>query len=222
MGISPLQFKHIDSGQNWYLRGEANLEYRLGQALSLQPDMLELQTWNDAGESHYMGNIWPEPISGSVIPDYTDGYDHTGYWQVLPSFIQAWKRGDTGTADTVPTNGAAAQGVFWHHTQLVSASCAPDQLGIGEPSGYQNAEDLVSVSRGPRSRWPRPKSLHSLTLFPIPGRDPCCKRPDWSHCHCHERSQYAGTGDSGGRLQQVQLQRLDDGRRFGQGGPGVK
>ncbi|KAJ9150800.1 Glycoside hydrolase family 71 protein [Pleurostoma richardsiae] len=144
MGISPLQFKHIDSGQNWYLRGEANLEYRLGQALSLQPDMLELQTWNDAGESHYMGNIWPEPISGSVIPDYTDGYDHTGYWQVLPSFIQAWKRGDTGTADMVPTNGAAAQGVFWHHTQLVSASCAPDQLGIGEPSGYQNAEDLVS------------------------------------------------------------------------------
>lgn len=55
MGASPLQFKHMDSSDNWYRRGEANLENRFGEVLKLQPDMLELQTWNDAGESHYMG-----------------------------------------------------------------------------------------------------------------------------------------------------------------------
>ena len=144
MGLSPLQYKHTDAGSNWYRRGEQNLEYRFGQVLQLQPDMLELQTWNDAGESHYMGNIWPEPIAGSTIPAYTDGYDHTGYWQVLAPFIKAFKRGDTDTSSIFPTNGKVAQGVFWHHTLLTSGDCSSD--GMGKPSGLQNAEDEVTVS----------------------------------------------------------------------------
>ncbi|OBT83372.1 hypothetical protein VE02_08364 [Pseudogymnoascus sp. 03VT05] len=145
MGMSPMQFKHVDGGQNWYLRGEQNLEYRMGQVLDLQPDMLEIQTWNDAGESHYMGNIWNEPISDSVIPQYTDGYDHGGYREILNSFIQAWKRGDRTTSNMFPTNGQLAQGVFWHHTLLVNGNCGnPDILGLGKPSGIQNAEDSVA------------------------------------------------------------------------------
>lgn len=74
MGVSPLQFKHMDGSDNWYRRGEENLEYRFGQVLQLQPDMVELQTWNDAGESHYMGNSWPEHIAGTNIPAYTENY----------------------------------------------------------------------------------------------------------------------------------------------------
>jgi glucan endo-1,3-alpha-glucosidase len=50
MGISPVQFKHLSEKDNWYRRGEDNLEYRLGQALELQPDIIQLQSWNDAGE----------------------------------------------------------------------------------------------------------------------------------------------------------------------------
>ncbi|KAF7562846.1 hypothetical protein G7046_g1262 [Stylonectria norvegica] len=143
MGLSPLQYKHIDSGNNWYRRGEQNLEYRFGQVLEMQPDMLEIQTWNDAGESHYMGNNWPEPIAGAAaIRAYTDGYSHTGYWQIFPSFIQAWKRGDTTTSNMVPTNGQSAQGVYWHHTLLTTADCSAD--GFGKPSGIENAENQVT------------------------------------------------------------------------------
>ncbi|KAK7398174.1 hypothetical protein QQX98_012457 [Neonectria punicea] len=142
MGLSPLQFKHFDPNNNWYRIGEQNLEYRFGQVLEVQPDMLEIQTWNDAGESHYMGNIWPEAMDGDAIPAYTDGYDHTGYWEVLPSFIQAWKRGDTTTEKMVPTNGARAQGVFWHHTLLTTADCSSD--GLGKPDGINNAENVVT------------------------------------------------------------------------------
>jgi glucan endo-1,3-alpha-glucosidase len=80
MGVSPLQFKHIDSSQNYYRRSEQNLEYRFSQVLSLQPDFVEIQTWNDAGESHYMGNSWPEPIAESDIEAYSSSYGHTGYW----------------------------------------------------------------------------------------------------------------------------------------------
>lgn len=142
MGISPVQFKHIDGGQNWYRRGEGNLEYRFEQALKIQPDMIELQTWNDAGESHYMGNIWDESMTGSPIKDYVNGYNHKGYLQLLPSFIQAYKRGDTTPEGMTPTNDKPVQGAFWHHTLLVDGDCSTDAMG--KPQDVQNAEDVVS------------------------------------------------------------------------------
>lgn len=147
MGLSPLQFKHIDQSQNWYRRGEANLEVRFGQVLSLQPDMLEIQTWNDAGESHYMGNSWPEPLGSDTSPIslYSKDYDHTGYWQILQSFIKVWKAGDTDTTNMVPTNGKAAQGTFWHHTLLKNGDCSGDILGLGKPTGWQGVEDIVTA-----------------------------------------------------------------------------
>ncbi|KAL1596579.1 hypothetical protein SLS60_009227 [Paraconiothyrium brasiliense] len=142
MGVSPLQFKHIDPSQNnWYRRGEGNLEVRLEQALKLQPDMIELQTWNDAGESHYMGNWWEDPIQGTPILDYVREYDHRGYWNILGPFIQAWKRGDTTTSGMVPSE-KDVQGTFWHHTLAVNADCGSD--GFGKPRDFENAEDVVS------------------------------------------------------------------------------
>ncbi|KAF1937228.1 hypothetical protein EJ02DRAFT_447605 [Clathrospora elynae] len=129
MGMSPIQFKHLDVNNNWYRRGEENLEYRFGQALDLQPDIIQLQTWNDAGESHYMGNLWPEPMSVSPnIQALVKDYDHKGYWQILPAFIQAWKRGDRTTANMVPTNMKPVQGAFWHHTLTIDADCSADPL----------------------------------------------------------------------------------------------
>lgn len=127
-----------------YRRGEQNLEYRFGQALSLQPDMIELQTWNDAGESHYMGNSWPEPIEGTPILGYTSNYDHTGYYQILPSFLKAWKSGATDTSTMYPTNGAQVQGTYWHHTLLAGGTCPEDPLG--PPQGVDTIENRVTVS----------------------------------------------------------------------------
>jgi glucan endo-1,3-alpha-glucosidase len=129
MGMSPVQFKHINNKDNWYRRGEENLEYRFGQVLRLQPDIVQLQSWNDAGEGHYMGNVWPEPtIPSPVIQALVEGFDHRGYWQILPAFIKAWKAGDRTTANMVPTNGKAVQGAFWHHTLTVDADCSADVL----------------------------------------------------------------------------------------------
>jgi glucan endo-1,3-alpha-glucosidase len=143
MGISSVQFKHLDDINNWYRRGEDNLEYRLGQVLSLQPNIIQLQSWNDAGEGHYMGNIWPEAQYLQRTKDLTDGYDHKGYWQILTPFIQAWKRSDTTTTNMVPLNSKPVQGAFWHHTLTVDGTCTNDSV---QKSGSiaQLAEDAVS------------------------------------------------------------------------------
>lgn len=144
MGLSPLQFKHSKDWGNWYRRGEQNLENRFLQVLDLQPDMLEIQTWNDAGESHYVGYSWDEPIEGAPeLLAYTQGYDHTGYWEILKPFIQAWKAGYTTGSRMFPTNGLAAQGTFWHHTLLANGDCSRDS--IGKPEGQGNIEDNVTV-----------------------------------------------------------------------------
>ena len=155
MGISPIQFKHLDTINNWYRRGEDNLEYRFGQVLDLQPDMLEFQTWNDAGESHYMGNLWDEPMTGSPnIQALVKDRDHKGYWQVIPAFIQAWKRGDKTTANMVPTNGRDIQGVFWHHTLTVDAVCASDPLSKSadiETAAENAVSGVVLVKKGKKN-----------------------------------------------------------------------
>ncbi|KAM3086493.1 hypothetical protein ACMFMG_000626 [Clarireedia jacksonii] len=147
MGISPLQFKHIDQSQNWYRRGEQNLEIRFGQVLALQPDFIEFQTWNDAGEGHYMGTVWSETLvsNTSAMALSSLQYDHTGYWQVLGSFIKEWKAGATTTASMYPTNGAKAQGTFWHHTLLKNGDCSSDSLGLPKPDGWEHVEDKVTA-----------------------------------------------------------------------------
>ncbi len=142
MGVSPLQFKHIDSSQNWYRRGEQNLEYRFGQVLALQPDFVELQTWNDAGESHYMGNSWPEPIDGTVEGTYTADYDHTGYQEICQVSSKPIRQARHQRIPCILPTGRLPK-ASWHHTLLVNGDCSTDSLG--KPSGINTAEDKVTV-----------------------------------------------------------------------------
>jgi len=138
MALSPIQFKHLDSSQNWYLSGEHNMFQRIEQVLSLQPDFLELLTWNDNGESHYMGNVWP----GSMPSSYSKGYDHTGWQALIGGLIKSYKsNGDNSSL--VPTNGQEIQGVFYHHTLTSDATCSSDP--IGAPSGMESIQDLINI-----------------------------------------------------------------------------
>jgi glucan endo-1,3-alpha-glucosidase len=141
--MSSFQFKHLDSSQNWYRRGELTLAQRIPQVLSLQPDFLEIQTWNDGGESSYIGNVWPETIGAACLA-YTDNFDHSGWQALLTPFIIAYKTGAEDVSAVVPLNGAEAAGVFWYRSILTTATCASDP--IGKPNNWSSAEDVVNVA----------------------------------------------------------------------------
>ncbi|CAF3482461.1 unnamed protein product [Adineta steineri] len=128
---------------NWYRRGELNYATRIRQVLSLAPDFLEIVTWNDAGESHYFGKIWPDSIAGTNIQTYTDGYDHSGWQKLLPPFIKAYKAGIKDVSSLIPSDGKAVSGVFWYRPLLKSASCINDFMG--KPRGWMNAEDNFNL-----------------------------------------------------------------------------
>ncbi|KAF2091346.1 glycoside hydrolase family 71 protein [Saccharata proteae CBS 121410] len=138
MPVSTLQFKHLDTSDNWYRRGELGLPIRMSQVLSLAPDFIEIITWNDAGESHYIGNIWSE-ANAEDVNAYSEGWDHTAWQNIIGPFITAYKNSETDVSSIVPGLGDYS-GVMWYHTLLNTATCASDSLGPPDnEDGAQNA-----------------------------------------------------------------------------------
>jgi glucan endo-1,3-alpha-glucosidase len=137
--MSPYQFKYLGSGNDWYRVGEVNLPQRMAQALQLQPDFVEIITWNDAGESHYIGDFWQEQIAGSTIGNYANGFDHKGWLEVITPFIKAYKAGATSISQIAPPSGKPV-GALWYRTLLKSASCSSSIVN------YQSAQDAVNFA----------------------------------------------------------------------------
>jgi len=65
----------------------------------------------------------------------------------MPSYISALKSGATSTKRIYPSNGRAAQGIFYYHRLLAQADCSGDPLG--KPKGSELVEDVVIVSPAP-------------------------------------------------------------------------
>lgn len=144
--LSSHQFKHIDGLGNWYRRGELTLPNRMKQILELGPEFVMLLTWNDAGESHYIGNVWNESISTSeATQKYVDNYDHSAWQDVIAPFIDAYKNKDaTDVSEILPLNNGNFTGAVWYRPLLKDASCAGDYLG--KPVGWENAQDTVNFA----------------------------------------------------------------------------
>lgn len=109
------------------------------QILTLQPDFVEVLTWNDAGESHYVGDFWQEQIAGTGEGDYTDGYDHKGWQQVIKPFITAFKNNATKISQIKPGRSKPV-GALWYRPLLTSASCS------SSITNYQQGQDAVNFA----------------------------------------------------------------------------
>jgi hypothetical protein len=58
IGVSPWFFTHYNAqtfNKNWLYLSDTLLIDRWNEILNLQPQLVELITWNDFGESHYIG-----------------------------------------------------------------------------------------------------------------------------------------------------------------------
>ncbi|KAG7284815.1 hypothetical protein NEMBOFW57_009430 [Staphylotrichum longicolle] len=89
--VSAFQSKHHRSWGNWLRRGGLTLARRMEDALLLQPDFVQLLSWNDAGEGHYLGNVWPEAVGREEWEALVDGWGHKGWQAVLRPWIRALK-----------------------------------------------------------------------------------------------------------------------------------
>ncbi|KAL8828804.1 MAG: hypothetical protein Q9170_006442, partial [Blastenia crenularia] len=92
MPVSPSFYTNLP-GKNYVWRGDDLWHQRWEQVLQIQPNFVEILTWNDFGESHYIGPI----MNASGIPEgahrYVNNMPHDHWRDVLPYYINAFKTG---------------------------------------------------------------------------------------------------------------------------------
>ncbi|KAJ6036601.1 Glycoside hydrolase family 71 [Penicillium herquei] len=127
MPISPWFFTNMPGyDKNWLWRGDDLWYTRWEQALFLAPEFIEIISWNDFGESHYIGLTvdYHNPLAdamytafdiGNAPYNYVESFDHDGWRQFLPYLIDLYKFNST----TSGTEGLVA----WYRLNAAGA-CA--------------------------------------------------------------------------------------------------
>lgn len=80
--------------KNWLWRGDDLWNDRWEQVLYLQPEWVEIISWNDYGESHYIGPIVDDALGALTVGeapfDYVSDYPHDGWRRLLPFYIDMY------------------------------------------------------------------------------------------------------------------------------------
>ncbi|KAK5942999.1 hypothetical protein PMZ80_004004 [Knufia obscura] len=133
--ISPWFFTHygtnVSYAKNWMFPSDTLWYDRWNQILEMGPKLVEIITWNDYGESHYVG-----PLNTTYTDDgaslWTDDMPHDGWLTMAKPYIAAYKDG----AKSVDGYIKADQLVYWYRPQPSSVDCdATDNTMTGAPSG---------------------------------------------------------------------------------------
>ncbi|OCF44040.1 hypothetical protein I317_02148 [Kwoniella heveanensis CBS 569] len=168
--VSPAFFTYYSPStynKNWIYRGDDwLLARRMEQIISMraQFDFAEIISWNDYGESHYIGPIRADQPNSQ---GWTNGMPHTAWLEVIKYYAPAFKTGSYPSASD--------QLVLWTrpHPKAASAS-APS---MDRPRGWNYTDDLlyawvalkaasqVTVTSGSNSvTWNLPAGVSKLSV----------------------------------------------------------
>ncbi|KAK7756794.1 Glucan endo-1,3-alpha-glucosidase agn1 [Diatrype stigma] len=174
MPVSPWFYTNLPGyGKNWVWRGEGLWYDRWQQVMEIQPEFVEIITWNDYGESHYIGplhenefglftsgyvtspysflmrivskiqSLTPRSHSGAPF-NYVEGMPHDGWRLFLPYLIQQYK---TGSA-TISNEGLTAWYRLNPNTVCSTGSTTGNDDGHGQVEVAPSAilEDKIFFS----------------------------------------------------------------------------
>ncbi|KAF8144305.1 glycoside hydrolase family 71 protein, partial [Mycena galopus ATCC 62051] len=142
MPVSPWFNKHygVNSyNQNWIFYSDWLWQSRWDEVLQLQPQFVEILTWNDFSESHYIGplhgNNSPLYAGGSTgASQWVNGMPHDAWRDVAQIYISAFKSGaSTPTTDEL---------VYYYRPTPKGVTCSDP---VPQPTGYQYDDDFVFV-----------------------------------------------------------------------------
>ena len=141
-GISPWFFKRLSSDTNWLHAQDSNIYIdRWVELLKLKPNYIEVISWNDYGESHYIGPADTTPESELMQPDRPDYYgnlDHSGFLKMSAIFIKTFKAGETNV-----TVSSDEEDVFFFYRP-------------------QPVKNMPSNESYPDNAWPLPENASSI------------------------------------------------------------
>ncbi|CAG8983304.1 hypothetical protein HYALB_00007432 [Hymenoscyphus albidus] len=145
MPMSTLQYKNAYN-TNVYREGGLNLVQRMKETLAMPngPGFIQVITWNDGPESHYIGNLWPEQNSDAEPALYASSTkgNHKGWQPLIHSFIVAFKQGakDISQMTLPPGTTSPFTGAIWYKKVLSGANCP----GATKPDDYEAAKDKIT------------------------------------------------------------------------------
>lgn len=151
--LSTLQYKN-SYGANVYRAGDLNLPVRMESILEMEspPDFIEIISWNDGPEGHYIGNLWLEQNNDTAPMRYANQiqFPHHPWQALLTSFLVTYKNGGKAI-DMAPVDGSSlAVGAIWYKTILTSSTCpgAPNAnlYNATRPDGFDTATDTLSYA----------------------------------------------------------------------------
>ncbi|ODO07533.1 glucan endo-1,3-alpha-glucosidase agn1 [Cryptococcus wingfieldii CBS 7118] len=136
--VSPFFYTHFSPSswnKNWLYRSDDWLYCtRWEQLISMRETvkLAEILTWNDYGESSYIGSISGDLPSGSEA--FVDGMTHTGLLSLTNYYATAFK---TGAYPSITEDEL----VMWARPHPHDATATSDS--IGRPTGYSYTEDYL-------------------------------------------------------------------------------
>ncbi|KAE8156035.1 glycoside hydrolase [Aspergillus tamarii] len=134
--VSPWFATHFNS-KNWVFICESLPTLRWEQMLQLQPSLIEIISWNDYGESHYIG-----PYSANHSDDgssqWAVGMPHDAWRNLYKPFIKAYKSG--AMAPIIEEDEL----VYWYRPTPKNVACTNDTLP--QPNGVSMLHDSVFVA----------------------------------------------------------------------------
>ncbi|QKX57534.1 uncharacterized protein TRUGW13939_04651 [Talaromyces rugulosus] len=134
--VSPWFFTHFNS-KNWVFICENLPTLRWEQILTLKPSLVEIVTWNDYGESHYIGP-YSESHSDDGSSEWAKGFPHDAWRDLYKPYIQAYKAGES--SPTIDTEEL----VYWYRPTPKDVTCTNDTLPA--PNGRDLLSDTVFVA----------------------------------------------------------------------------
>ncbi|KAJ7028366.1 putative alpha-1,3-glucanase/mutanase [Mycena alexandri] len=142
----------VSYSKNWVFPSDLLWYTRWREILALQPTFVEIITWNDYGESHYIG-----PLSSQHTDDgsskWANDMPHNGWLDMVKPFIQAYKAGSTSPNQYITSD----QIIYWYRiapkalncdatdTTMQAANNASGNYFEGRPDGYNTMQDNVYV-----------------------------------------------------------------------------
>ncbi|KAF2205757.1 glycoside hydrolase family 71 protein [Delitschia confertaspora ATCC 74209] len=142
----------VSYSKNWVFPSDLLWYNRWNQILALKPRFLEIISWNDYGESHYIG-----PLASKHTDDgnskWVNDMPHNGWLEMAKPFIAAYKAGASSPNSYI----TADQLVYWYRPVSKNLNCDAtdtcDKDSIpgnenyfkGKPDGWNSMEDSVFV-----------------------------------------------------------------------------
>lgn len=136
MPVSPWFFTNLPGfNKNWLWRGDELWDVRWAQVMEVQPDFVQILTWNDYGESHYIGPVIEKELglfeSAKAPVNYVRGISHDGWRKFLPFYVQLYKTGQ------VPAD--IKEGVAAYYRTAPALAC-PSGGTSGNDEGHGEVE----------------------------------------------------------------------------------